>query len=104
MAFRPRRQGSLLASFLTVGLFSQSSAWAAQPAVAGLAPHQRPAGAPVLTRPPADTAKGLHGIATPLPPGLDFMASQGAWYTPFTRPGMPAPYDLRGWHTEAAKR
>lgn len=104
MAFHSRHQGSLLASFLTIGLFSLSPAWAAQPPVAGLAPQQRPAGAPVLTRPPADTAKGLHGIATPLPPGLGFMASQGAWYTPFTRPGMTGPYDLRGWHTESAKR
>ncbi len=27
--------------------------------------------------------------------------SQGEWYTPFSRPGMPGPYDLRGWHRPA---
>ena len=36
----------------------------------------------------------------PAPPGsiVKFLADQGAWYTPFTHPGMPGYYDLRGMH------
>lgn len=89
-----------------LGLCLQSTAFAGQPPVAGLAPDRRPEGAPVPTHPPTDAtrARGLHGVATPLPPGLDFMAHQGAWHTPFTQPGMTGPYDIRGWHAESARR
>lgn len=69
--------------------------------VAGSAPQRRPA-APVIK----DFANGgewrktaLAGISEPLPPSLKFLDSQGAWYTPFNRPGMPGYYDLRGLHT-----
>jgi len=70
-------------------------------AVAGLAPQARPAGAPVITvfeKTPAWRATALSGVSKPYPPGLDFLDSQGAWYTPFVHPGMPEPYDVRGWH------
>lgn len=70
-------------------------------AIAGLAPHARPAGAPVVAafEKSADWHEtALSGVDKPYPPGLGFLASQGAWYTPFTQPGMPGPYDLRGWH------
>lgn len=79
---------------------------AAQPPVAGLAPYERPAGAPVITQPPAPEetkTRMLQGIPQPLPAGLGFAASQGAWYTPFDRPGMTGLYDLRGWHAAPAK-
>ncbi|MBI4969323.1 MAG: hypothetical protein HZC25_14495 [Rhodospirillales bacterium] len=26
------------------------------------------------------------------------LKAQGGWYTPLTRPGMPAPYDINGYH------
>jgi len=70
-------------------------------AIAGLAPQARPAGAPVVAtfEKASDWyEKTLSGIGKPHPPGLGFLASQGAWYTPFMHPGMPVPYDLRGWH------
>lgn len=69
--------------------------------VAGLAPHQRPAGAPVVRKfiPDADwRRRALTGINEPLPVGLEILSRHGAWYTPFNQPGMPGPYDLRQWH------
>jgi hypothetical protein len=76
------------------------SASANEPAnVAGLAPWQRPAQAPRLAaNAPLDRKIALQGIAEPLPPNLKFLDDQGGWYTPFIHPGMPGPYDLRGWH------
>jgi hypothetical protein len=69
--------------------------------VAGLVPHQRPQGAPVI-REFARTAdwrtRALTGVSEPLPASLDFLNRQGAWYTPFDNPGMPGYYDLRAWH------
>ena len=74
--------------------------------VAGLAPHQRPPGAPTireLAPDPDRRARALTGIAAPVPPSLAFLDHQGAWYTPFTLPGMPGYYDLRQWHNAPAK-
>lgn len=69
--------------------------------VAGLKPDQRPEGAPIVS----ETGKGdvwrqraLTGVSAPYPPSLRFLEDQGNWYTPFDRPGMTGPYDLRGWH------
>lgn len=67
--------------------------------VAGLSPAERPAGAPVVrqhTLMPERTVRLTEGVSRPLPKGLGFLKDQGAWYTPFDRPGMGAPYDLRG--------
>ncbi len=71
--------------------------------IAGVQPDQRPAGAPTI----AQTNKGngwyvqaLHGLSTPYPASLKFLENQGNWFTPFTRPGMTGPYDIRGWHQE----
>jgi hypothetical protein len=69
--------------------------------VAGLVPDQRPAGAPVIQEfaPSSDwRAQSLAGISKPIPASLDFIDSQGAWYTPFNQPGMPGYYDLRNLH------
>ncbi len=69
------------------------------PPVAGLTPWQRPAQAPRLTvAPPLDRRVALHGVSEPIPASLRFLDNQGGWYNPFIHPGMPAPYDLRGWH------
>ncbi len=69
--------------------------------VAGVEPSKRPATAPTLT----ETKKGsgwyteaLTGVDRPYPYSLRFLEDQEAWYTPFTRPGMIGPYDIRGWH------
>lgn len=91
-----------------LGIALLGSAWlAASPAaaaatVAGLAPYQRPADAPVIkefARDDAWRANALRGVSQPPPTSiLKFLDFQGAWYTPFTHPGMPGPYDLRGMH------
>ena len=69
--------------------------------IAGMTPWQRPVNAPVIEWVKHDKVwyeKALTGINTPYPRSLYFLDNQGHWYTPFIRPGMPAPYDLRGWH------
>lgn len=85
-----------------------SSAYAqTAPYIAGMQPDQRPAGAPATTEyaKPADwLAKATHGIEKPHPSSLKFLNDQGAWYTPFTRPGMPGRYDIRHWHQAAGKK
>jgi hypothetical protein len=83
-----------------------AAAQQAQPAIAGLAPHERPAEAPILGQFSPDLgwrARTLHGVSEPVPPALRFIDSQGAWYTPFDRPGMTGRYDLRGWHVPAVQ-
>ncbi|MGF1548833.1 MAG: hypothetical protein ACFCUG_16075 [Thiotrichales bacterium] len=77
-----------------------NAAQAAYP-IAGLSPDRRPEGAPVITHDahsPAWVNEALRGIPQPYPQSLLFLMNQGNWYTPFTRPGMPGSYDLRGWH------
>ena len=72
--------------------------------VSGMAPHQRPSGAPAIREfvPGADwRTRSLTGITDPVPVSLGFLGYQGAWYTPFNRPGMPGYYDLRNWHQDA---
>lgn len=89
---------------LTV-LIMQCSAIAVQAApsfsypVAGLAPFQRPANAPVQTVSPALNARhSLFGVSAPIPDSLKFLNDQGGWFNPFMHPGMTGPYDLRKWH------
>lgn len=69
--------------------------------VAGTAPDRRPPSPPRIStfnRTSDWHAQAHAGIATPLPP-LSFLKDQGGWYTPFTRPGMPGPYDIRSRHS-----
>ncbi len=69
--------------------------------VAGLAPYQRPAGAPAISSFTPDAAwrtRALTGISAPVPASLRFLDDQGAWYTPFIHPGAIGYYDLRQWH------
>lgn len=70
------------------------------PAIAGLAPYERPAAAPRLTSaPPVDRQHALWGVTAPVPQSIEkFLKDQGGWFNPFLRPGMTGPYDLRGWH------
>lgn len=78
------------------------SCWATENyPTAGKTPWQRPEGAPVIEWVQHDHEwyqQSLTGIVSPYPRSLYFMDNQGNWYTPFTRPGMTGPYDLRGWH------
>lgn len=59
---------------------------------------------PTLTEPPAERVRAdvaEHGITAPTPEAIkSFLKDQGAWYTPFSRPGMTGPYDIRGWHSQ----
>lgn len=74
--------------------------------VAGLNPDRRPENAPVIrenTRSPASEERFFRGISGPRPASLSWFADQGAWYTPFDRPGMTAPYDLRNWHSSKGR-
>lgn len=92
---------TLLASFLAIVPSSLLQAAETTPLVAGLTPYERPAGAPAirtLARASEWTRQATRGIAAPLPSGLKFVADQGAWYTPFTEPGMPGYYDIRNLH------
>ena len=69
--------------------------------VAGTQPSERPANAPVVESPAKDKswyADALHGVTQPYPYSLRFLEDQGAWFNPFTKPGMTGPYDIRGWH------
>lgn len=71
--------------------------------IAGTNPAERPATAPVITEVHKDGAWYTHaltGVDQPYPSSLHFLENQGNWFTPFTHPGMAAPYDIRGWHTE----
>lgn len=71
--------------------------------IAGLTPAERPANAPRIAAVlPPDKTQALHGVTEPTPPSLKFLEHQGAWFTPFTHPGMTPPYDLRGWHAKPA--
>jgi hypothetical protein len=99
---RSRRWGRRTVKFLSAGCVATAVGVAeASFPVAGLAPYARPAGAPVLTqdaRSPEWMRHALFGVSEPFPTSLLFLMYQGHWYTPFTRPGMPGIYDIRGWH------
>ena len=87
---------------LSVCLVSATATFAAERfPIAGLTPAQRPAGAPTIravVKPKNWDERFLFGVAQPYPRSLAWRADQGAWFTPFNRPGMTGPYDLRGWH------
>lgn len=69
--------------------------------ISGVNPATRPEGAPIISEFKKDGdwyADALSGVTSPYPASLKFLEDQGAWFNPFTRPGMPGPYDIRGWH------
>ncbi len=97
-----RRRAAL---WLGIGLLAANGAALAaetpsEPAfIAGTVPDQRRADVPIITAPPPfDEARALRGVERPYPASLGLLRDQGAWYTPFTLPGMTGPYDIRGHH------
>lgn len=75
----------------------------AQDFIGGSTPAVRPADAPRISRLIRDDTyfdRSLRGVSKPYPPSLMFLKDQGAWYSPFTRPGMHGRYDLRSWHSQ----
>jgi hypothetical protein len=97
----------LISNLLVWAMLALGLAGTAQGAdfVAGSAPAQRPANAPIIKQhriTPEALSKRLHGVTDPLPGNVVDAALAGAWFMPLAYPGMTAPYDLRGWHhTEA---
>jgi hypothetical protein len=88
--------GSLLSIIVSVAV--------AQEFVAGEQPDRRPSAAPVMPEPPGGPerlATLAKGVEAPIPEGVVRLNVPGRWFTPFERPGMTAPYDLRGWHQAA---
>ena len=80
---------------------AQEAAQAGAPDIVGIESSQRPENAPVITTFSKDGQwylDSLHGVSEPYPYSLRFLEDQGAWFTPFNKPGMPGPYDIRGWH------
>jgi hypothetical protein len=99
-------RGLLYAVFITA-LLGQGAVAQEYP-IAGLTPHQRPEGAPVISQPQRSAnweAKLFRGVVKPYPNSLlAQQKNQGAWYTPFDRPGAAPPYDLRGWRDQKQGR
>ena len=96
LAVRVASAGAILA--VTVAAVAAGEAY-----VAGTEPSKRPAGAPALStfeKPAGWDAAALRGISDPKPSSLKFLGDQGGWYTPFIRPGMTGPYDLRALHAK----
>lgn len=86
---------------LTWLLIVVSAPVSAENPIAGTDPSQRPVGAPVITTVDHSGSwytEALYGVSQPYPHSLSFLEDQGNWHTPFNRPGMPDPYDIRGWH------
>lgn len=82
-------------------LLMMTSTVSADYPIAGIEPSQRPVGAPVIEWVRHDKSwyeHALTGVQKPYPRSLYFLDNQGDWYTPFIRPGMRGPYDIRGWH------
>ncbi len=70
--------------------------------VGGASPSERPAMAPRIEKMENNDAwyaRALFGLSKPYPVSFRFLEDQGGWFTPFNRPGMTGPYDLRGWHS-----
>lgn len=80
-----------------------SVAAAAEPqVVGGITPDRRPEGFPKITTYELDRKQALHGISKPIPASIEqWLDDQGAWFTPFSHPGMTDPYDIRNWHEKA---
>lgn len=97
-----RRLAGMLKACVVVSIIFPGLVIGAEAApIAGLAPYERPVGAPLVknvNRTPEWRAKVTHGVIQPLPAGLGFVNDQGAWYSPFAQPGIPGYYDIRGWH------
>ncbi len=97
-----RRAGLVLGMCLFAAGGTVLAVEAVSPAfVAGTAPERRRTDVPTIKiAPPLDEQRALRGVDRPYPASLDMLRDQGAWYTPFTQPGMTGPYDIRGHHRQ----
>lgn len=88
---------------LLIGAFALAASAQAETVIGGATPDRRPEGAPRVADFALDKsarAKALSGVSKPYPASLGFLDNQGAWYTPFSHPGMTGPYDIRGLHPD----
>ena len=88
-------------------LCATATACAAEYPIAGLVPDRRPESAPTIVnfvQPSGWERRFFHGVGDPRPQSLSWSADQGGWYTPFDRPGMRGPYDIRNWHGSKGKQ
>jgi hypothetical protein len=86
----------LLLSMVGVGSVAHGQSF-----VAGVQPNRRPEGAPriqTMEKSPQWHRSATAGVVRPVPPSLKFLDDQGAWYTPFNRPGMTGRFDIRKLH------
>ncbi len=95
---------ALFAILALTGLqFNLSVPASAEPrVVGGITPDRRPEGLPKITSFEFDQKQALHGVSKPIPPSIEqWLDDQGAWFTPFSHPGMTGPYDIRNWHEKS---
>jgi len=91
---------NLFVPMIISGLLCTATSIAAE-IIAGVVPSERPADAPIVItfdKTAKWYAEALTGVEAPYPASLKFLEDQGAWFNPFTKPGMPGPYDIRKWH------
>lgn len=91
----------LIAGIASVSLLTPAAVMAESDFIGGTTPSVRPANAPVIkdaTITKEQEKSFFRGVSKPYPPSLLFVKNQGAWYTPFSHPGMTGRYDIRGWH------
>lgn len=70
--------------------------------VGGVTPDRRPEGLPTVGTFELDRKQALRGVTKPYPRSIeDWLDDQGAWFTPFSHPGMMGPYDIRNWHEKS---
>jgi hypothetical protein len=104
LAFTLRcRMRPVIGGLLLVVALSFPRATSAQSVIGGASPDRRPDGVPTIGSfelGKAERARALRGITKPYPASLEFLANQGAWYTPFSHPGATGPYDIRGLHSD----
>lgn len=103
-----RQCGRRWGGFAAIAIvFATWMANAEGPFVAGVAPDRRPPDAPVLHRVIRGAEwerRALDGVTPPIPPSVAvILRDQGGWYTPFDRPGMSGPYDIRERHPRFAR-
>ena len=96
---RQVKQLLLVVGMLAAGASLTAGAAEPSPYIAGVTPDHRRTDVPVIKEaPPFDEQRAFRGIEQPYPASLSVFRDQGAWYTPFTLPGMIGPYDIRGYH------